>query len=72
MKGMHISEQQAQELLKMAAQRLGTTPEALAKTLNTDGGNLPPQVAALMQDQSRLEAILQQPAVKELLDKLGG
>lgn len=70
MKGMHISEQQAQELLKMAAQRLGTTPEALAKTLNTDGGKLPPQVAALMQDKSRLEAILQQPAVKELLDKL--
>lgn len=71
MKGMHISEQQAQELLKMAAGRLGTTPEALAKTLNTDGSDLPPQVAALMQDKSRLEAILQQPAVKELLEKLG-
>ena len=72
MKGMHISEQQAQELLNMAAQRLGTTPEALAKTLNGGGSRLPPQVAALMQDKSRLEAILQQPAVKELLDKLNG
>lgn len=70
MKGMHISEQQAGELLKLAAQKLGTTPEALAKTLGTGGNDLPPQVAALMQDKSRLEAILQQPAVKELLDKL--
>ena len=70
MKGIHISQQQAQELLNRAAQKLGTTPEALAKSLDTGGNDLPPQVAALMQDKSRLEAILQQPAVKELLDKL--
>ena len=72
MKGMHISPQQAEELLQLAAQKLGTTPEALARTLNQGGTDLPPQIAALMQDKGRLEAILQQPAVKELLDKLNG
>lgn len=72
MNGMHLSEQQAQQLLNLAAQKLGTTPAELARSLNRDGGGLPPQVAALMQDKARLEAILQQPAVKELLDKLGG
>lgn len=72
MKGMNLSEGQVQQLLSMAAQKLGTSPQALAQALSQEGTavNLPPQVAALMQDKGRLQALMQDPTVQQLLERL--
>lgn len=71
-----ITPEQTEKLLALAAGRLGTTPDALRTTLQQSGlqGALSPQdaarAAAVLQDKERLNALLADPSVRQLLEQI--
>ncbi len=80
-KGAHSAPtpDQLNVLLQFASQRLGTTPEQLAKTVQTGGtdalsSKLPPDKAAKLQaiagDQAKLQELLNSPQAQMLIQKL--
>lgn len=74
----HITPEQMNQLLSMAAARMHTTPEALKEALQQKGlqGTLSPQDAArahaVLQDKDALTALLADPSVRQLLGQLLG
>lgn len=76
-----MNETQMQALLKLAAQRLNTTPEALRTAAengslqNITGQENSPQAAQLkkvLSDPEAAKKLLSSPAAQKLLDALGG
>lgn len=76
-----MNETQMQALLKLAAQRLNTTPEALRAAAengslqNITGQTDSPQAAQLkkvLSDPEAAKKLLSSPAAQKLLDALGG
>lgn len=72
--------EQAERLLAYAGQRLGTTPEQLKEVFQQRGlaglselaGENTAKTQALLQDKTKLEALLRDPAVQTLLTQLLG
>lgn len=74
-----LTPEQLQALLKYASKKLGTTPEQLAKTVQTGGSDslasrLSPADAARFQavvgDKAKLEQMLRSPQAQQLIDQL--
>lgn len=74
-----IAPEQVNQLLRLAAGRLGTTPDRLKAALEQKGlqgleNNLTPQDAsraqAILQDKDALAALLRDPAVRRLLEQI--
>jgi hypothetical protein len=75
----NISGQQADAMLSMAAKRLGKTPDELKRQLR--GGDMSAlteslsegqkqQVASMLRDPAAMQQFLQNPQVRQLLDRL--
>lgn len=74
-----LTPEEMEKLLGLAANRLNTTPDKLKTALNREGlgglaNHITPQQAArageLLEDKEKLTALLQDPAVRRLLDQL--
>lgn len=78
--GMFMNENQMQSLLKLAAQRLGTTPESLQKAVEKGNlqsltGNTNPQQAEMLRrvlsDPAAAQKLLSTPAAQKLFEAFG-
>ncbi len=77
---MELHNQNRDELLKMASQRLGTTPENLEKTAGKNGEKLlsklseedRKKVSEVLSNKELTSKILSTPKAKELLKQLFG
>lgn len=79
-----VTPDQLEALLQYASKRLGTTPEKLAKTVQTGGlaglsklsPDLPAEQAekidAVIQDKSKAEALLETPEAQRLIQQILG
>ena len=76
-----ITPQQLQALMQYASKRLGTTPEALARTVQQGGveglaSQLPAsdmsKLQAVIGDKARMEQLLQSPQVQQILRQISG
>ncbi|HJD24518.1 MAG TPA: hypothetical protein H9694_10320 [Firmicutes bacterium] len=74
-----LTPDQLNALLQFASKRLGTTPEQLAKTVQTGGpgsiaSKLPPEKAAqfssLAGDQAKMQELLSSPQVQKRIEQL--
>ena len=74
-----LTPEQLQALLKYASQRLGTTPENLAQTVNNNGveslaSKLSPsdraKFQAVVSDKSKMEQMLNSPQAQQLIEQL--
>lgn len=74
-----LTPEQLQALLKYASQRLGTTPEKLAKTVNNNGveslaSKLSPsdrtKFQEVVSDKSKMEKMLNSPQAQQLIEQL--
>ena len=81
MSDIHLTPEQAQRLAKMAGERGGIDPAALRRALTEDdwsgvaavlSAEDAAKVRAVWQDKEKLAALLDNPAVKQLLAQLGG
>lgn len=78
---MQFSDEQINQLLNMASQKTGTSPESLKQKLSGGRaesllGHLPKdkqaQLSALMQDPQAMEQFMRQPQIQQLLQRLMG
>lgn len=70
-----LTPQQLEQLLALAAGRLGTPTDKLKEALEKEGvqgisSALPPQMQHLLEDREKLAALLADPAVRNLLGQL--
>ena len=81
MSDIHLTPEQAQRLTKMAGERGGIDSAALRRALIEDdwsgvaavlSAEDAAKVRAVWQDKGKLAALMQDPAVRRLLEQLGG
>ena len=70
-----LTPQQMEQLLSLAAGRLGTPTDQLKETFEKEGlkglsAALPPQAQELLGDREKMAALLKDPAVRRLLSQL--
>ena len=70
-----LTPKQLEQLLTLAAGRLGTPADKLKETLEKEGlagvsATLPPEMQQLLGDREKLSALLADPAVRNLLGQL--
>ncbi len=70
-----LTPKQMEQLLHLAAGRLGTPTDKLKETLEKDGlagvsATLPPEMQQVLADREKLTALLADPAVRKLLEQL--
>lgn len=70
-----LTPQQMEQLLTLAAGRLGTPTEKLKETFEKEGlkglsAALPPEAQELLGDRDKMAALLKDPAVRRLLSQL--
>ena len=70
-----LTPQQMEQLLAIAAGRLGTPTEKLKEAFEKDGlkgvsAALPPEAQTLLGDRNKMAALLQDPAMRKLLTEL--
>lgn len=70
-----LTPQQMEQLLALAAGRLGTPTDQLKETFEKEGlkglsAALPPQAQELLGDREKMAALLKDPAVRRLLSQL--
>lgn len=81
MSSFSITPEQVHMLLQIAGKRLGTTPEALAKAIQSGGldglqQTLSPQnrqkLASLLGDRAQAEQLLRSPDIQAILRQVAG
>lgn len=70
-----LTPEQMEQLLALAAGRLGTPTDKLKETFEKEGlkglsAALPPEAQALLGDRDKMTALLADPAVRKLLSDL--
>ncbi len=70
-----LTPEQREQLLALAAGRLGTPTDKLKETFEKEGlkglsAALPPEAQNLLGDRDKLTALLEDPAVRKLLSQL--
>ena len=70
-----LTPKQMEQLLSLAADRLGTPADKLKETLEKEGvkgvsAALPPEMQQLLGDREKLTALLADPTVRNLLGQL--
>ena len=75
MKPPSLTPQQMEQLLALAAGRLGTPTDKLKETFEKEGlkglsAALPPEAQELLGDRDKMAALLKDPTVRRLLSQL--
>ena len=70
-----LTPEQLEQMLSLAATRLGTPTDKLKETFEKEGlkglsAALPPQAQQLLGDRDKMTALLEDPAVRKLLNQL--
>lgn len=70
-----LTPEQMEQLLSLAAARLGTPTDKLKETFEKEGlkglsATLPPQAQHLLGDRDKMTALLEDPAIRKLLSQL--